>query len=364
MIVSVIYFIVYFLLFVVLLILLVTNGSLAKRPLLQTQPKVSILIAARNEEKTILRCLQSIEKLAYPREKVEVLIGDDASTDNTRAVVEHFILDKPNYRCITITENMGKARGKANVLAHLAKHATTDFYFYTDADIAVPPSWLNSMLAQLNEGIGIVTGITTIAGNSLFARLQALDWLYALGLMQVISDMGLPVSTMGNNMLLRRQAYESTGGYENLEFSVTEDVALFNSILKKGWGFKNCYHSNVLALSLPASSFLDFLHQRKRWMTGSMHLPFYMILILGMHSAYYPVLLPFYAYTSVGIVVGIFVFKLLLQSIYLHACLRKLNKSVPWWLYVLVEFYFVISSIILIIYFLLPISFRWKGRKY
>src|SRR5690606_16262710 len=102
----------------------------------------------------------------------------------------------------------------------------------------------------------------------------------------------------------------------------------------------------------------------KRWMSGSMHLPFYMVLILIMHSAYYPVLLPFYVYTSVGVAFSIFAFKLFLQSIFLHICLRRLHLSIPWWLYIVVEFYFVISSIILIIYFLLPISFKWKGRRY
>lgn len=363
MIFSVVYFIVFFLLFIVLLVLLVLmRKSYKKQP--DHQPNISILIAARNEEHTILRCLKAIEALQYPKDKIEVLIGNDASTDHTRAVVEAFIQDKPNYTCITITENIGRARGKANVLAHLANHTTTDFFFYTDADIAVPSNWVQTMLAEMGEGVGIVTGITTIEGRNLFAKLQAMDWLYALGLMQVVTDLGFPVSTMGNNMLIRKDAYADTGGFENLKFSVTEDVAIFNSIIRKGWGFKNIYDRSVLALSLPAGTFTDFLHQRKRWMRGSMHLPYYMVVILIMHSAYYPVLLPFFIHTSAGIALSIFGLKLIMQSIYLRVCLHRLGLSIPWWLYLLVELYFVVSSIVLIIYFLLPISFRWKGRKY
>lgn len=363
MIVSVAYFILYFLLFLVLLGLLVFNRKRHNLHL-HHQPPVSILIAARNEEHTILRCLQAIERLQYPKDKIEVLIGDDASTDTTKAVVEAFIKDKPNYSCITITKNIGKAKGKANVLAHLAKLTTTNFFFFTDADIEVPPQWVQGMLSEMKDGVGIVTGITTISGKSLFARLQALDWLYALGLMQVVSDLKLPVTTMGNNMLIRRQAYEQVGGFENIRFSVTEDVAIFNQILKKDWGFNNIYEQAVLTHSAPAANLVQLLHQRKRWMRGSMHLPLYMVVILVLHAAYYPVLLPFFAYTSVGVMSGIFIFKLLLQSVYVHLCLKRIGKRESWWLYVLLEFYLVFTSVVLIAYFFLPINIRWKGRKY
>ncbi|PRY05356.1 cellulose synthase/poly-beta-1,6-N-acetylglucosamine synthase-like glycosyltransferase [Pontibacter ummariensis] len=363
MIVSVVYFILFFLLFLVLLLLLVFNRPKYRLRLSQ-QPRVSILIAARNEEHIILRCLQAIEALDYPKDKIEVLVGNDASTDNTQAVVEAFIQGKPSYRCVSITHNVGKAKGKANVLAQLAHYATSNYFFYTDADIAVPPHWIEGMLSEMRPEVGVVTGITTITGNSLFARLQAMDWLYALGLMQVVSDLKLPVTAMGNNMVLRREAYEEVGGFEKIEFSVTEDIAIFNQVLKRGWGFRNMYSQEVLALSTPATSFKQYLHQRKRWMRGSMHLPLYMVIIFILHSAYYPVLLPFFAYTSLGVATAVFTFKLLLQSLYVYVCLRRLGRTAPWWLYILFEVYLVVTSVMLIIFFFLPFKTSWKGRQY
>ena len=363
MIVTVAYFILYFCLFLTLIGLLIFNRK-RYTLYLPEQPRVSILIAARNEEHTILRCLQALEQLQYPKNKLEILIGDDSSTDATRAVVYDFIRDKPHFTCISITHTIGQARGKANVLAQLAHHATTDYFLYTDADIAVPPQWVQAMLSEVKDNIGVVTGVTTIEGNSFFARLQGLDWLYALGLMQVVSDLKLPVSTMGNNMLLTRKAYESVGGFENIEFSITEDIAIFNQVLKRGFDFRNIYDQSVLTLSTPAGTFSEFLHQRKRWMRGSMYLPFYMVLILVLHSAYYPVLLPFFAYTSVSVMLAIFCFKLLLQSIYLNICLRRVGQQVPWWLYIVFELYMVVASIILIVYFFVPARIRWKGRSY
>lgn len=363
MIASIAYFILYFLLFLALLWLLLFNRR-RYTPHLEFQPRISILIAARNEEHNILRCLQAVDKLHYPKEKIEVLIGDDASTDATRAVVEVYIKDRPNYTCIPIAHTLGKAQGKANVLAQLAKLASTDYFFYTDADIAVPPQWVQAMLAEMKEEVGVVTGITTTVGSGIFDRLQTLDWLYALGLMQVVSELGLPVTAMGNNMLLRRQAYEQVGGFESIGFSITEDIAIFNKVLAQGWGFRNIYDQHVLALSTPAGSFSGFLHQRLRWMRGSMHLPFYMAAIFILHGAYYPVLLPFFMYTSVGTALVIFVAKLLLQSLFAAVCLHRLGRSAPWWLFILFELYLVVSSVILIVFFFLPMKVVWKGRRY
>ncbi|GAA4437119.1 hypothetical protein GCM10023188_30970 [Pontibacter saemangeumensis] len=363
MIVSVVYFTLYFLLFLSLLALLILNRA-PYSPRLHHQPHISILIAARNEEHTILRCLQAISALDYPSGKMEVLIGDDASTDATRAVVEAYIQDRPNFMCFPISQNSGGNRGKANVLAQLARQATSGYFFFTDADIAVPPQWVRGMLSEMQGQVGVVTGITSIAGESLWARLQAMDWLYALGLMQVISDLELPVSTIGNNMLLRREAYEAVGGFEGIPFSITEDVAIFNSIIKKGWGFRNIFDRTVLAYSTPAESIPAYLQQRRRWMSGSMHLPLYMAVIFILHAAYYPVLLPFFAYTSVGVALGVFIGKLLLQSLYVYICLRRVGQSAPWWLYIAFEIYLLVSSVVLIVYFFLPLNITWKGRDY
>ena len=54
-------------------------------------PTVSIIVAARNEEKNILRCLQSLDKLIYPEGKLEIILVDDQSTDNTGKIIDKFI---------------------------------------------------------------------------------------------------------------------------------------------------------------------------------------------------------------------------------------------------------------------------------
>src|SRR5690606_20719969 len=133
MVVSLIFFAAYFGIFALVLGLWIFRKKAPEtlRKSLEKVP-VSILIAARNEENTIIRCLKAIEKLDYPPELIEVLIGDDASTDQTFKVIANYIAGQPNFRLISITSKLGQARGKANVLAHLTRQATSGFFFITD----------------------------------------------------------------------------------------------------------------------------------------------------------------------------------------------------------------------------------------
>jgi cellulose synthase/poly-beta-1,6-N-acetylglucosamine synthase-like glycosyltransferase len=54
-------------------------------------PEISIWVACRNEEKNIVQCLTSLVNLKYPQEKIQILVGNDQSTDNTRKLVLAFI---------------------------------------------------------------------------------------------------------------------------------------------------------------------------------------------------------------------------------------------------------------------------------
>ncbi|RYY19943.1 MAG: glycosyltransferase, partial [Cytophagaceae bacterium] len=139
-------------------------------------PRVSILIAARNEEAALPRCLASVRALQYPAHLLEVLVGDDASTDRTRAVAEAAMQGfAGSFQVVTITETLGQARGKANVLAHLTHRATTDYFLLTDADIALPATWVSALLAHAAPRVGTVTGLTVVQGTSLMAHLQGID---------------------------------------------------------------------------------------------------------------------------------------------------------------------------------------------
>ncbi len=101
---------------------------------------ISILLAVRNEEKNILRCLSALAEQDYPINDMEILIGNDQSEDRSKELILDFIKEKPHFKLIDIQGNMGTAKGKGNVIAHLAHQAKGDYFLITDADVAVPKS--------------------------------------------------------------------------------------------------------------------------------------------------------------------------------------------------------------------------------
>lgn len=327
-------------------------------------PQISILVAAKNEEHNIIDCLAALAALDYPSDRYEVLIGNDNSTDHTKELVESFISQKPNFKLINITDKLGKADAKANVLAHLAKVACGSYYLITDADIQVPAAWAQSLLGYVAPNIGIVSGSTAIAGTSLFARLQNMEWMYAFGMISGAKKLNIPVTAVGNNMLISRQAYDAVGGYENIPFSITEDYQLFKEALAKGWHYDNVIDPQSICYSKPTATLATLMQQRKRWMHGAINVPASLGLYLGMQAIYAPILilglwcapLPMLIFANI---------KMGLQYLFIRKVFEKANIAKPSaTFYMIYEGYSAFISLLTILYFIIPTKVIWKGRKY
>ncbi|GAA4035441.1 hypothetical protein GCM10022409_20160 [Hymenobacter glaciei] len=341
------------------------RGAATPGPLPTPLPRVSILIAARDEAAALPRCLASLRALDYPAELLEILVGDDGSTDGTAAVAEAAMRGfAGHFQVIPIVDTLGQARGKANVLAHLTRRATTDYFFITDADISLPTSWLTGLLAHAGPGVGTVTGITAVRGPQLFHQLQGLDWLLSLSMVQVVSDLGRPVTAMGNNMLVTRAAYEATGGYEALPFSVTEDFALFQAVLASGFGFRQVFQADICADSLPMPTWAALLRQRQRWLRGVAGLPLRLRLELLFFSGFWPALTGLAWAGGIGLALGVWAAKMLAQGLLAHFAHRRAGLRLRWALLPLFEGYTLALTAAIAFFQLFGGAVVWKGRRY
>jgi 1,2-diacylglycerol 3-beta-glucosyltransferase len=343
------------------------RGAAVPGPLPTPWPRVSILVAARNEEAALPRGLASLRALDYPAHLLEILVGDDGSTDRTRAVAEAALAGfAGTHHVIPITENLGRARGKANVLAHLARHASTEYLLITDADIAVPPTWVPAMLRHAAPGVGTVTGLTVVEGPGPLATLQRLDWLLSLALIQVGTEAGQPMTAMGNNMLITRAAYAATGGYEVLPFSVTEDFALFEAVNAQGFGFRQLFEPAVRAASLPAASWGALVRQRLRWLRGVAALPWHVQAGLVFFSGYWLAALGLALAGQPGWAVAALALKVASHYALAHAASRRAGLPPPaWWLLPAFEVYTLVLTTHLTLARLLGRrGVEWKGRQY
>lgn len=348
-----------FLVVVIDLVLLILWNPKATGNAVEEEPAVSILIAARDEEENIEPCLNSLLRLNYPLDKIQILVGDDDSSDRTLEIAERVLQNFTNGKVIPITENIAHQKGKANVLAQLAHSATGKYLFITDADMILPASWIRNMLGGLKEGIGIVTGVTHPPENIW----QSLDWLFALGMVKVFNDQGQPVTTMGNNMMVTRQAYDAVGGYEAIPFSITEDFELFNQVLKNGYGAVQLYDQGVLGETRPVGRFFKLLQQRKRWMIGAVRLHWSIVILLFAQALYFP-LIVLALILNIELGISVMLLKILMQALFIKRCITKLNIKYSYASLMAFELYAWVLGLASSLYYLLPVGVSWKGRKY
>lgn len=328
-------------------------------------PFISVMVAARNEEANLSRCLQSLLNMEYPISRMEILVGNDSSSDHTLQIALEYASRFPELikvKDIQSTLNP-HVKGKANVLAQLCRKAQGEFFFFTDADIEVPKLWIKTMLANFDNPTGIITGFTGITGTKWLSKFQNVDWFFALGIVKIFSDMGKPVTSMGNNMVVRREAYEAVGGYESIPFSITEDFELFRQILKKGYKGKHLLDKNIICWSQPKESVMEILRQRKRWMFGAIETHFYMLSVLIAQALFFPAVAGLLILYPLAVVV-LFVSKAILQSVFIYGVFKKAEVKIDWKYLFFYEFYSVFLSLSLMVYFMLPVGVEWKGRKY
>jgi len=136
-------------------------------------PHVTILVPARNEERMIQTKLRNLTEVSYPKDKLEVILVDDASTDQTLARAYDFAGKHPELP-IKILKQQHRI-GKANALNKGLEISSNNIVVVTDADSVWPPDTLRKALPYLSDPtVGAITGWGTSEnfGESWVARAE------------------------------------------------------------------------------------------------------------------------------------------------------------------------------------------------
>ncbi|TFV93188.1 glycosyltransferase [Algoriphagus kandeliae] len=326
-------------------------------------PFVSVLVAARNEEFFLPKLLESFENLNYPSNKIEFLFADDQSEDATFSILSEWCQKQPNAMVYRVEEFDPTKNPKAQAIALIEKESQGEYLFFTDADCQVPPSWIEALLGGFSEKAGMVIGVTQVKGGNLLGKFQELDWWLTLSLVKVATDWRVPTTGLGNNMCISRKAYKASGGFENLTFSLTEDLELSKAVLRKGFLIQNQVCPEALTKTKAECSWRDLLIQRKRWMYGVMTLPIYMKALLALQFFYFPAIV-YLLFLNLPMGLGIWFSKSTLQAFFLLMFARKAGKSPSFFTTLLFDFYLLPITLLTILYYFWPSATKWKSRSY
>jgi len=228
--------------------------------------QVSVLICARDEEGNLARCLDSLLDSDYDLTQVEILVGDDNSTDQTWSIIQSYEQHE-SIRGVKIQHEKNGLIAKGNVLAQLVDQAQYEKVLIIDADMEVSYAWLTKM-ANLLKRYDLISGFTLVDGKGKYGVLQYFDWLVVLHSMKAMADMWQPISILGNNMGFSKKAYEQVGGFRGLGPTDVEDLGLLRRFQKVKLSTFQYVGKEGFAMTQPQISFDELSDQRVRWMNG------------------------------------------------------------------------------------------------
>lgn len=331
------------------------------------RPTVSVVVPARNEVNNIENCVRSIFKTARQSSNVEVCVVDDDSSDGTAEILSNLLTEFPQLRVITLDpfDNVHDAlSGKMRALNAGILSSTSEIILLTDADCIVHEDWISSHCNHYSDArVGMVCAFTLIESLGVFERIQANEWVYMHAMARGGIAWAQPLGCFGNNISIRRSALESIGGYTNLEFSLTEDLALQQAVSKKGWKIDYLCSEGSSVDTEACSSVRSYLSQHARWARGGKQLGWRASIFVGTSLVFWLALLSaiivgdWQSYVALGalrIVGDVALISLALTSLKRGDYLRWLVPSVA---------FFLIMELF-IPFTLFPKSNTWKGRVF
>jgi cellulose synthase/poly-beta-1,6-N-acetylglucosamine synthase-like glycosyltransferase len=241
------------------------------------QTLITVLVPARNEEKNILTCLESLARQSYSRDLFDVIVIDDHSTDSTAQLVKEFAATAPfSLTCRSLSDHTGPVRAykkfaiETGVLAARGSLIVT-----TDADCWFNPDWLKT-IAAYHEATGakFIAAPVRIAchrsdnSNSGFLfLLQTLDFITLQGITAASVARRFHSMCNGANLAYEKKAFEEVEGFRDIDrLPSGDDMLLMHKIYlrhpEKVFFLKS---RHAIVSTQPERSWKGFVNQRIRW---------------------------------------------------------------------------------------------------
>ncbi len=236
-------------------------------------PFVSVLIPAHNEDVVIEATLKSIAAFAYPKEKYEIILINDHSTDNTKRIALALKEKIENLRVLDVPENEGRSKGAA--LNYGVKHAKGKLIAVYDADNTPETKALLYLVLNIirDNSIGAVIGkfrTRNRARNLLtkFINIETIffQWTTQAGRGRVFKLTTIP----GTNFIVRKKLLEEIGYWD--PNALTEDTDVSIKLYQTGRWIKMVPYS--ITWEEEPERFTVWLKQRTRWALGNLQVIF------------------------------------------------------------------------------------------
>ena len=201
-------------------------------------PSVSVVIAARDEQRRIEKTIRGL--WAQQGIDLQLIVVDDRSTDKTPTILARLAEENPQLQVVTIEQLPDGWLGKCHACHVGSSQATGDWVLFTDADIHMSPDLIARSIAAAQRAkadhIALLpglncTGLLTRASVTAFGQLIGVH----SPLHEINRDRGRGAVGIGAFNLVRREALQQVGGYQELRMEVVDDMKLGLLIRRAGF---------------------------------------------------------------------------------------------------------------------------------
>jgi len=226
-------------------------------------PKISIIIPAYNEEKTIAKTIESVLALDYPKRLLDIIMVNDCSKDHTREKAEPFAKNG-DIRLLNNPVN----KGKAYSLNHAMRMCNGDFVACVDADSIVERDILKKLLPYFyNDKVGAVTPALKVwKSESYLEKVQSAEYILNIFLRKMLSFLDSVHVTPGVFSIYRLSVLKEVGGFD--ENNLTEDMEIALKIHDAGYSIES--NLNAMSYTMCPQGWRELYRQRLRWYRGGL----------------------------------------------------------------------------------------------
>jgi cellulose synthase/poly-beta-1,6-N-acetylglucosamine synthase-like glycosyltransferase len=230
-----------------------------KKIVLKEFPFVTIIIPAHNEEGTIEKTIRSVLNLDYPNDKLEIIVVDDESNDNTYSIASKFTE-------IKIIRNKHEGIGKASAVNSALRIARGEFFGVVDADSEVSKDSLKIVLGYFTEDKvgGVISAIKVSNSGKMFTGLQKYEYIFTALARELMSRIKTLHLSHGVLSVFRTNLIKRLGYFD--ESSLTEDLEIAMRVRANFYEIRMAADS-ITYTNVPMS-FSALWRQRVRWYRG------------------------------------------------------------------------------------------------
>lgn len=234
-------------------------------PIAKKLPFVSFVVPVFNEQEAIKETIKSLLNIDYPKNKIEIIVIDDGSTDKTYAAAKKFQELYKNIVKVYTKEN----GGCANALNFGIRKAKGEIIVRFDADTLIARDALKKMVGYFeNPKVMAVTSSLNVNNHKGFLqKIQWSEYIFGIFLRKVFCLNNAIHVIPGPLSIYKAEFFRKYGGFD--ERNITEDTEMAMRIQSHGYEIRNSISANVYT-NVPVT-FRALLKQRIRWYTGFFH---------------------------------------------------------------------------------------------